>query len=291
MSRFVSLLSAGVSTGSIYALVALGFVTIYKATGVINFAQGDLATLGSYLAFWAVSSLELSTGLAYALAIGLMFLVGVGLERVTTAPLRGRSVHVVVIATLGAGMAIRAALGIWQSSRPKRLPSPLGIRTFEIFGARIPYQSILIVAVTAVVVVALILVFERTQFGRQLRALATDTEAARLQGVMVGRMSMLSFGIAGAMAGLAGVLFAPVVSVNLNLGFVAMLNGFAAAILGGFGRIGGVVVGAVMIGVFEQMAAGYVAPQLREVYPFALMILVIAVRPQGLFGSEIRARH
>ena len=291
MSRFVSLLSAGISTGSIYALVALGFVTIYKATGVINFAQGDLATLGSYLAFWAVSSLELSTGLAYALAIGLMFLVGVSLERVTTAPLRGRSVHVVVIATLGAGMAIRAALGIWQSSRPKRLPSPLGIRTLELFGARIPYQSILIVAVTAIVVVVLMFVFERTQFGRQLRALATDTEAARLQGVMVGRMSMLSFGIAGSLAGLAGVLFAPVVSVNLNLGFVAMLNGFAAAILGGFGRIGGVVVGAVMIGVFEQMAAGYVAPQLREVYPFALMILVIAVRPQGLFGSEIRARH
>ncbi|MEO6122288.1 MAG: branched-chain amino acid ABC transporter permease [Ilumatobacteraceae bacterium] len=291
MSRFVALLSAGISTGSIYALVALGFVTIYKATGVINFAQGDLATLGSYLAFWAVSSLELATGVAYALAIGLMFLVGVGLERITTAPLRGRSVHVVVIATLGAGMAIRAGLGIWQSSRPKRLPSPLGIRTVGLFGARIPYQSILIVAVTAMVVVALILLFERTQFGRQLRALATDTEAARLQGVMVGRMSMLSFGIAGALAGLAGVLFAPVVSVNLNLGFVAMLNGFAAAILGGFGRIGGVVVGALMIGVFEQMAAGYIAPQLREVYPFALMILVIAVRPQGLFGSEIRARH
>lgn len=291
MTRFISLLSAGISTGSIYALVALGFVTIYKATGVINFAQGDLATLGAYLAFWSVSSLNFSVGLAYAVAIGLMFLVGVALERVTTAPLRGRSVHVVVIATLGAGLAIRAALGIWQTSRPKRLPSPLGIDTVKVFGARIPHQSILIVAVTAVVVIALVLVFERTQFGRQLRALATDIDAAKLQGIRVGQMSMISFGIAGALAGLGGVLFAPVVSVNLNLGFVAMLNGFAAAILGGFGRIGGVVVGALLIGVSEQMAAGYIEPSLREVYPFALMILVIAVRPQGLFGSEIRARH
>lgn len=291
MSRFVALLSAGIASGAIYALVALGFVLIYKATGVINFAQGDLATLGAYLAFWAASTHGLATGWAYVVAIGLMFLVGVALERVTAAPLRNRSVHVVVIATLGAGLAIRAGIGIWQGSRPRNLRSPLGIRTFEVLGARIPMQNVLIVAVTAVVVVGLLVLFQMTQFGRQLRALATDNEAARLQGVMVTRMSVLTFGLAGALAGLGGVLFAPIASVNLNLGFVAMLNGFAAAILGGFGRIGGVVVGALMIGVVEQMAAGYIAHQFREVYPFALMILVIALRPEGLFGSELRTRH
>ncbi len=291
MSRFVALLAAGIASGSIYALVALGFVLIYKATGVINFAQGDLATLGAYLAFWAASTHGLSIWLAYAVAIGLMFLFGIGLERVTAAPLRHRSVHVVVIATLGAGLAIRAFIGIWQGSRPRNLRSPLGIRTIEVLGARIPIQNVLIVGVTAIVVVGLVVLFERTQFGRQLRALATDNEAARLQGIMVTRMSMLTFGMAGALAALGGVLFAPIATVNLNLGFVAMLNGFAAAILGGFGRIGGVVVGALMIGVVEQLAAGYVAHQLREVYPFALMILVIALRPEGLFGSELRTRH
>ncbi|MDZ7791699.1 MAG: branched-chain amino acid ABC transporter permease [Xanthomonadales bacterium] len=179
MDRFISLLSVGISLGCVYALVALGFVVIYKATGVINFAQGDMVTLGAYIAFWAVVQQGLPTVAGYVVAVVAMFFAGVALERVTTAPLRGRSIHVIVIATLGAGLAIRAGIGLWQGSRPQNLPTPLGLRTLDIGGAAIPLQNALIVVVTAVVVTGLMVAFSRTQFGRQVRALAADGEAAR----------------------------------------------------------------------------------------------------------------
>ena len=290
MERFVTLFVTGLAQGAVIAIVALGFLLIYKATGVVNFAQGDLVTLGTYVAIWASVDLELPLLVAYGVAIVALFVVGVLIERFAYAPIRNRSIHVVVISTLGAALVIRAAIVLWWGTAPARLKGPLGFEVVEIFGARIPKQNLLIIAVTAVCVVGMSLLFSRTPFGRQVRALATDRMAALLQGVRVGRMSMLTFGLSAALSALAGVLIAPTRAVTVDFGFTPMLYAFAAAIIGGMGSIGGVVVGAVAIGLVQQLGGGYLSPDYAEIYPFVLMLAVIALRPQGLFGSEAGAR-
>src|SRR5260221_8653393 len=241
-SDFVSYMAAGISEGSITALAALGFLLTHKATGVISFAQGAFVTLGAYIAVWANRDKGWPLFLAYLFAVGAMFVVGVVSERIAYRPLRGRSIHVVVIATFGISDIVIALIGVWQGTKPKGL-SPIVNGTFELGGAVIPWQRLVILIVTLVTVAAMVMLFKSTQFGRQVRAVAADRETAQLCAVPVGRLSIISFGIAGALAGLAGVLIAPVGAVDLNFGFLIMLGGFYAAILGGFGSLGGVVVG------------------------------------------------
>lgn len=283
--KFWSLTAAGVTQGAVVALAAVGFLIIFKATGVVNFAQGDLITLGAYLALWLSKDHGWPILAAYAGAVVLMFVIGVVLERVAYAPLRGRSVHVVVIATLGAAIVMRTLIALWQGASPVALATPLKGKVWRVGGAAISYHRIAIVIVTLLVVAGLLWLFERTSFGRQVRALASDRETAMLYGVRVSRMSMLAFGLSAALAGLGGVLIAPSQSsFDITLGFGVMLGGFAAAILGGFGSLPGVVAGGFLIGLVEQLFGGYVLRDYRAAYPFLLMILVIAFRPAGLFS-------
>lgn len=290
MDRFVSLLVSGTAVGSVYVLVALGFLLIYKATGIINFAQGALVTLGAYLAAWAILDLDFPLYAGYAVALVLMFLVGVVLERLAFAPLRGRSVLVVLISTLAAALAIEALIVLWMGPLPRRLESPLGLGTFEVFGATVSHQHILIIVAAAVTVGVLSVVFRRSSFGRQMRALASDADTARLQGIQVTRISLVTWGVSGMLAGLAGILFAPITAVNPGLGFTPMLFAFGAAIIGGFGRLSGVVVGGLALGLLEAFGSGYVSGTFKEVYPFLVVLLVIAWRPEGFFGEEAQIR-
>ena len=281
-SDFVSYMAAGISEGSITALAALGFLLTHKATGVISFAQGAFVTLGAYIAVWASRDKGWPLMLAYLFAIGAMFLVGVASERIAYRPLRGRSIHVVVIATFGLSEIVIALIGVWQGTTPKGL-SPIVDGTFKLGGAVIPWQRLIILIVTLITVFAMVMLFKSTQFGRQVRAVAADRETAQLYAVPVGRLSILSFGIAGALAGLAGVLIAPVGAVDLNFGFLIMLGGFYAAILGGFGSLGGVVVGGFMIGFVQYVIGSYWWVDYQQGLPFVLLIGIIAVKPTGLF--------
>jgi branched-chain amino acid transport system permease protein len=296
MSHFVALLASGLAVGAIAALAAVGFLLIYKATGVVNFAQGDLITLGAYIAIWltqkdgafGIGALGLIPG--YIVTILIMFIIGMGLERVAYAPLRGRSIHVIVITTLGAALVLRAFIGLWQGTTPRYLDSPVRGDVLKIADANIAYQRVLVIAVSAIVVISTIVLFQFTQFGRQLRATAADRDTAKLSGVPVNWLSMLAFGLSAALAGLAGILLAPLGSVDLTLGFNYMILGFAAAVLGGFGSIGGVVVGGLAIGLVQYVVGGYVLRDYAATFPFVLMILVIALRPQGLFARPALRR-
>ncbi|MCU1429958.1 MAG: amino acid/amide transporter rane protein 1, family [Actinomycetia bacterium] len=285
MARFVALLASGIAFGAVMALVAAGFLVLYKATSVVNFAHGSLVTLGAYLAVWSIADLGMPTLLGYAVALVLMVGVGVCLELIAHAPLRGRSHLVVVIATLAASVVIEALISLWQGSTPRVLATPVGSRTLKVFGANIAAQRILIVVVAAVAIAILMLVFQRTSFGRQVRALAADPEAAQLQGVRVRRVSIAAFAISSFLAGLAGILIAPLTAVDLTFGFTLMLTAFAAATLGGFGNLPGVIVGGLVIGLVQQVAGGYVFRQYADTLPFVVMFVIIAVRPQGLFSG------
>jgi branched-chain amino acid transport system permease protein len=281
-SDFTSYMAAGLSKGAIVALAALGFLLTFKATGVFNFAQGSLISLGAYLAIWGSQHLGLPILIAYLMAIAMLFVIGVAIERVAYAPLRGRSVEVVVIATFGASIIINTIINLWFGANPQGLDTPFD-GNFRLFGASIPWQRLVIIVATLIVVVTMIFVFDRTAVGRQVRAVAADREIAQMHGVRVAIVSMMAFGLSAALAGLAGVLIGPLGAVDVNLGFIVMLGGFSAAILGGFGSLQGVVVGGFIIGFVEQVVGAYWFRDYQSILPFILMLLVIAVKPTGLF--------
>lgn len=286
MDKFVALTASGIAYGAILALVALGFVVLYKATGVVNFAHGDLVTLGAYVAVWAVVDMGMPIVFGYLATLVLMFGAGVALERVAHAPLRKRPPIAVVIATLAAAIAIRGVIALWQGSTPRALPGPVGNNSINIAGAAIAQQRLIIVGVAAFAVVVLILVFQRTSFGRSVRALASDVETARLQGVRTRLIAMLSFGISAVLAALAGVLVAPLSTIDLNFGFTLMVTAFGAVVLGGFTNLGAVVIGALMIGLIQQLVGGYLLPDYASTLPFILLFAVIAIRPSGLVALQ-----
>lgn len=286
MEKFVALTASGIAFGAVLAIVALGFLVLYKATGVINFAHGDLVTLGAYIALSAIRDHDLPTVAGYVVALVVMFGIGVLIERVAHAPLRRRPHLVVVIATLAAAICIRGAVSVWQGSEPKSLPSPVGDRVVHIVGAVVAYQRLLIIGVSALAVLGLVYLFQRTGFGRQVRALATDPDTARLHGVRTRSIAMVAFGMSATMAALAGVLVAPLTAVDLNFGFNLMVLAFAAAVIGGFGSLGGVVAGSLVIGLTQQLLGGYVLPDYASTLPFVLLFLIIVLRPAGLVDLE-----
>jgi branched-chain amino acid transport system permease protein len=284
-SDFINYLSAAISEGSITALAALGFLLTHKATGVISFAQGAFISLGAYLAWWGSRDQGWPVLVACIFAVLVMFVVGVASERIAYRPLRGRSIHVVVIATFGIAEVVTTLINILFGAEPKGV-SPLVRGGFHLAGAFIPWQRVIILVVTLVTTGALMALFGRTQFGRQVRAVAADRETAQLYGVPVARLSIIAFGLAGALAGLAGVLIAPVGSIDPNFGFLVMLGGFYAAILGGFGSLGGVVIGGFLIGFVQYVIGSYWWRDYQSLLPFLLLLGVIAIRPHGLFGKE-----
>jgi branched-chain amino acid transport system permease protein len=282
VEKFVALLFSGIAYGAVLSLVALGFLVLYKATGVINFAHGDLVTLGGYVSLWLVVDHGMPTVAGYALAVVLMFGVGVVLERLAYAPLRKRPTMSVVIATLAAAIALRGFIAVWQGSTPKSLPTPVGTGVVHIAGAAVAKQRLMIIGVAAIAVLVLLYVFQRTAYGRQVRALAHSPDTARLLGVRTRIIAVGAFGMSAALAALAGLLIAPLSTVNLDFGFSLMVAAFAAAVLGGFGSFNGVIIGSLVIGLVQQLLGGYVFTGYQTTLPFVLMFAVIAVRPEGL---------
>jgi branched-chain amino acid transport system permease protein len=282
--------SSGVAQGAIYALVALGIVLLQNATGVVNFAQGDLMTLGAYVGFWWVVTLGFGQWSMFVVMLVLLFLAGVLLERVGYAPIRNRSPLTIVISTFALGLAIRAVIVLWQGTEPRNLPSPFGNRTVDILGANVPFQALLTIALAVVVGIALFVMFQRSSLGRQVRALAADRETALLQGIRVKRLSPMIFGLSAALAGLAGVLIGPVISVTPALGFGLLLSAFAAVILGGE-RLGGVAFAAAFIALAQALLGGYVSPDFVDAYPFLILVVVLAIRPQGLVRMVSGVRY
>lgn len=285
MATFVALLVSALAYGAVLSLAVLGFLVLYNATGVINFAHGDLITLGGYLALWLIADRHLPTVIGYLGAVVLMGLAGVILERIAYAPLRDRPHVVVVIATLAAATVIRALIALWQGSEPRRLPTPVGDRVWHVAGADIAYQRIMVILVALVTVAGVVLLFQASGFGRQLRALATDPLAASLYGVNVRFVSVIAWALSAALAALAGILLAPLGVLDLNFGFTLMIAAFAAAVVGGFGNLWGALIGSLAVGLIQQLVGGYVLVSFSAVLPYMAMLILLALRPQGLLGS------
>ena len=291
MARFVSLIAAGVAQGAIAALIALGIVLLHKATGIVNFAQGDLLTLGAYVGYWLIVKHSMPTLPAYLVTLLLVFLVGVAIERVGYAPLRKQPILAVLISTFALALGLRSLIILWQGADDRNLPSPFKSNVWHVAGAAVPYQNILIVIATLVVFAALSWLLQRTAVGRQVRALAADRETALLQGIRVERLSIVMFGLSAALAGLGGLMVAPTLTVTPTLGFPLLLASFAAVVLGGFDRIGGTVAAAFVIAIVQQILGGYVSHSYIEAYPYIILLGSLMIRPEGFVRGGTGVRY
>lgn len=290
MEKFIALFASGLAYGAVVALVAVGLLALVKATGVINLAHGELITTSAYVAVWATSDLGLPLGVGYVLALAVVAVIALLLEVLITGPLKGKSVNVVLVATLAIGLVIRALLALWKGAQQYSLPAPAGSGYVTIGGAQVATQRLLLMVVSVVCVGAAIMLFQWTTFGRQVRALAADGEAARICGIRVGRVSRLAFVMSGLLAGVAGLMLAPLNGVDLTFGFNTMLVAFAAATIGGFGSLGRTAIAALGIGFLQQTLGGYVFTDYAALLPFVALLIAVILRPQGVLSSSQLAR-
>jgi branched-chain amino acid transport system permease protein len=283
----LQLLFTGVGVGSIYALVALGFVLIYRATNVVNFAQGDFAMLGAFAMVVLAIDFELPYGLS--IIITLVLLVGFGalFNLGVYYPLRRRSFLPVIISTIGASILLENGVLAAYGPRPQSLPSMIAVPGFSIGEVFFDTQYVVILVVTVVMVALQYFFFERTLIGKKMQATSQDKEMASLLGIPVALMIMITFMYSALLGGLAGVLVAPVLFVTVGMGSSIALKAFAASIIGGFGDVTGAIIGGLALGVIETFGAAYVSVPYKDAFAFLVLFVFLLLRPQGIFGERI----
>ncbi|HEX6022690.1 MAG TPA: branched-chain amino acid ABC transporter permease [Solirubrobacter sp.] len=292
MERFVETLIDGIATGSIYGALALALVLIYRSTGIVNFAQGEMAMFSTFVA-WGLIQADIPVGLAVLITLVLSLIGGMVIERVLIRPVEGSPELTLVTVTLGLFILVNGlARWIWGSTN-RGFPSLFPDSTVSVGGIGVSVESLGLVAILLGVVGVLYLIFQRTKLGLGMRAAAVNPAASRLVGVPVGRMLMIGWGLAAMVGALAGVLVAPRLFLDANLMGPVIIYAFAAATLGGFDSPFGAVLGGWIIGVAEALAGGYVdfiGQDLKILVPLAVILTVLLVRPHGLLGSPEVAR-
>jgi branched-chain amino acid transport system permease protein len=285
LDAFAQFIVAGLKNGSIYALVALGFTIVFASTGAINFAQGEFYMLGGMLGVW-FTTLGLPLPAAVLLAIAATAGIGALFELLAIRPLKDADPLRIIIITIGGSVLLRQmALHLFGPDELPLKPFTEG-PSVRLLGAAIERQTLWIWALTAVSVGALALLYRGTTFGRAMRATAIQRDAARLVGVDVRFMVTASFALAAALGAVAGLAVAPLTQTAFDVGAGIGVKGFAAAILGGLGNPVAAVGGGLILGILESLTAGYINPTYKDAVALIVLLLVLFVRPQGLFGSS-----
>lgn len=281
---------SGLAMGSIYALVALGFLLIFNAVRIVNFAHGHFLMIGAFLAITSVVDAGLPAAAAYPLTCLAMAVLGLVFMFVAYFPLKGKPPTLVILTTIAMGIVLEnIALIVW-GPLPLSLPAALSVPPLRFFGIIIPAQSLFIFAVTSVLLLVSYLFLTRTPFGLMMQATSQDLEMARLVGIRVNYPIAAAFALGTSFAGLAGLLVAPLFLADTGMGGVLGLKGFVVSVLGGFGNLPGAVVGALLLGVIEALAARFISSDYRDAYSFVILIAVLFLRPRGLFGEKISER-
>ena len=284
--ELLQLLLGGIANGCIYGLVALGFVLIYKATEAVNFAQGDMMMLGAFLTLSFVNqdSFGLPFALGVVIAIVLMGGVGYVTEVVVIRRIFGKPQFEVVILTIALGFVLRFIAGMIWGHEPQNLETPLAGESVQIGSLVLGMDELAVLVTTVVLVGALYLFFARTRLGVAMQAASQNQLAAYYSGVSVKKVSALIWAISGMVATVAGVLFAAKGAIDPSAGLLG-IKAFAAAVIGGFGSLPGALVGGLIVGLSEPLAARYIAAGYSQIAPYAIMLVVLVVRPNGLFAQ------
>lgn len=289
LAQFLQFLFSGVTVGATYALAALGFTLIYNASNVINFAQGEFIMLGGMLAVLFTQA-GLPLPVALMLAIIVPAIVGVLIEKLAIEPVKGAETVTLIIITIGASLVIRGLVAVFLGKNTHSLPPFSGDAPIEILGATLLPQSLWVLGVTALVVVALWYFFNRTLQGKAMLATSVNRLAAELVGINTGWVLFMSFAMSAALGALGGILLTPITMTSYDVGIMLGLKGFVAAVLGGLGNGLGAVVGGLLVGILEAMGAGYISSAYKDAIPFVLILFILFFMPRGLFGAKVTDR-
>jgi branched-chain amino acid transport system permease protein len=283
-SSIPHLLSSGITTGAIYALVGLGFVTIYRASQIINFAQGEFVMLGGVITFSLIKG-GLPYALAALLATLLVVFIGFLMQLLVIHPLRKASILILIMGTLGASIFISNTAGLLFGTLPKALPPFSGDEPILIGSIPILPQSFWVIGATFLLLISLYLLSHRTLLGKAMEASSTDPLGADLVGISRPLMVFMAFGVSGGIGAIAGIVITPIFYTSYNAGALLGLKGFVAAVLGGWGKNSGAILGGFALGVIESVSVAFIPSGYKDGVAFVVLLLILYLRPKGILGS------
>jgi branched-chain amino acid transport system permease protein len=289
--QLLQLLISGAAQGCIYGLIALGFVLIYKATETVSFAQGDLMMVGAFAALAAMTLLGLPFWLAVPAAIIAMGLFGVLLERAVVRPILGQPAFSIVMLTIGVGYVLRGLITMIPNigTDTHTLPVPYAGEVLRMGGLVVSAEQIVVIGVTGLLCLGLFAMFRYSKLGIAMQASSQNQLAAYYMGIPVTRLNGLVWGLAAAVAAIAGLLLAPITFVHANMGFIG-LKAFPAAVVGGFTSLPGAIVGGLIIGIVESFSGFYLPEGFKDVAPYIVVLIMLVLKPNGLFGEKLRKK-
>ncbi|MGD6816432.1 branched-chain amino acid ABC transporter permease [Metabacillus sp. 84] len=290
--EFVQQLINGISLGSIYALIALGYTMVYGIVKLINFAHGDVFMVGAFVGFYSITVLKLPFLPALLLAMTVCALFGMMIERIAYKPLRNATRIAALITAIGVSLFIEYGMIYVRGAQPEAYPGTvLPKETIELFGLNISSQSLFILGISVFLMILLQFIVHRTKIGKAMRAVSHDAEAAKLMGINVDNTISATFAIGSALAGAAGVIFGVYyIKIEPLMGIIPGLKAFVAAVLGGIGIIPGAMVGGLVLGVVESLVSALGFSLWRDGVAFIVLILILIFRPSGLFGKNMREK-
>jgi len=280
---------SGLALGCVYGLIALGFVLIFKATQVINFAQGEMMMIGAFVAYTLIAMLHVPFLLAFFLTPIICGGLGILLERVLIRPLLRESVVSIIMVTIGLSITLRAFAGMIWSYDTLDFPHPFSDQGVQIGGIVMAPIYIWVILITVGLVFLLYTFFKFTTIGISLQASAQNPLASLLMGISVKRVYSLTWAISGMVGAVAGIIVVPISFLNCNMGFLG-LKAFPAAVIGGFNSIPGAIVGGVIIGISENLAGIYLPLWFKDIFAYVIMLLVLMIRPEGIFGTHAQKK-
>ncbi len=288
MHEFLQQVFSGLASGAVYASLALALVMIYRSTELVNFAQGEMAMFSTYIA-WTLVNAGLPFGAAFVITLAVSFLGGMAIERIIVRPVENAPVFAAVVVCIGLLLIFNSLAGFLFTYTVQDFPSPFPDR--PVLGALMTTRDLGVIAVTLVMLALLFAFFRFTTTGLAMRAAAQNPESARLCGIRVGRMLAVGWGLAALIGATAGIMVAPVLFLDPNMMSGVLLYAFAGALLGGITSPVGAVVGGLIVGVTENLVGTYlIATQLKLTVALALIIIVLVLRPNGLFGTAVVRR-
>jgi branched-chain amino acid transport system permease protein len=289
--QFLQLVISGISQGCIYGLIALGFVLIYKATETVSFAQGDLMMLGAFGGLACMTMLGFPFWLAVVVSIAAMAAFGVLLERIVIRPILGQPAFSIVMLTIGIGYVARGLITMIPGigTETHILPVPYKDEIWKLGALILNVEQMVVIAATTTLCGLLFALFKYSKIGLAMQASSQNQLAAYYMGIPVKRINGLVWGLAAAVAAIAGLLLAPITFVHANMGFIG-LKAFPAAVVGGFGSLPGAIVGGLMIGIVESLAGFYAPDGIKDVAAYVVVLVMLMVKPNGLFGETMRKK-
>lgn len=291
MALLAQYVTGGIATGSLYALVALGIVLLYRTSRVLNFAHGDLATFGTFLAFAALTAGGWPFGAAAAGALAATAVLGAAFFFLIIRPAKESTLLGKIVITLGLALVLQGAVAVVWGTDTKTFPFPLSdTRVYRMAGVVVSQLSLGSVAVGLALMAGLYALVQHTRVGLAMRAVSQDATAAQVLGIPVKRIVALTWGLASALGAAAGILLAPVTLLDPFMMLDPFLKGFAAAVLGGMDSMPGAAAGGLLLGVVESLFGGYVSVRFKTTLAFAIIIGVLIIRPEGLLGQEYKRR-